>query len=91
MIFKKITKEKILKKLDNKADLLVSDMAADTTGNKDLDCIRTNALCADVIEFSSLVLKENGVVIAKLFNGTDFLNVKNLAQDKFRKIDFFKP
>ena len=35
------SKEKILKKLDSKADLLVSDMAADTTGNKDLDCIRT--------------------------------------------------
>ena len=85
------SKEKILKKLANKADLLVSDMAADTTGNKDLDCIRTNALCAEVIKFSSLVLKENGVVVAKLFNGKDFLNVKSLAKDKFRKIDFFKP
>ena len=85
------SKEKILKKLGNKADLLVSDMAADTTGNKDLDCIRTNALCAEVIEFSSLVLKESGVVVAKLFNGKDFLSVKSLAKDKFHKIDFFKP
>ena len=85
------TKEKILKKLGHKADLLVSDMAANTTGNKNLDCIRTNALCADVIEFSISVLKENGVVIAKLFSGTDFLNVKSLAQDKFRKVNFFKP
>ena len=85
------SKEKILKKLSNKADLLISDMAADTTGNKDLDCIRTNALCAEVIEFSINVIKENGVVIAKLFNGTDFLNVKNLANNKFRKVNFFKP
>ena len=85
------TKEKILKKLGHKADLLVSDMAANTTGNKNLDCIRTNALCANVIEFSISVLKENGVVIAKLFSGADFLNVKNLAQDKFRKVNFFKP
>ena len=38
---KEESKEKILKRLNNKADLLVSDMAADTTGNKDLDCIRT--------------------------------------------------
>ena len=88
---KEESKEKILKKLNNKADLLVSDMAADTTGNKDLDCIRTNALCADVIEFSSFVLKENGVVISKLFNGQDFLNVKNLAKNKFHKVNFFKP
>ncbi len=88
---KEDSKEKILKKLENKADLLVSDMAADTTGNKDLDCIRTNALCAEVIEFSSFVIKENGVVVAKLFNGKDFLNVKNLAENKFRKVNFFKP
>ena len=87
----KESKEKILKRLNNKADLLVSDMAADTTGNKDLDCIRTNALCSEVIEFSSFVINENGVVIAKLFNGKDFLNVKNLAESKFHTVNFFKP
>ena len=88
---KEDSKEKILKRLKNKADLLVSDMACDTTVNKDLDCIRTNALCAEVIEFSSYVIKENGVVISKLFNGKDFLMVKNLAQNKFHKVNFFKP
>ena len=88
---KEESKEKILKKLNNKADLLVSDMAADTTGNKDLDCIRTNAICAEVIEFSSYVIHQNGVVIAKLFSGKDFLNVKNLAQNRFHKVNFFKP
>ena len=88
---KEESKKQILKILNNKADLLVSDMAADTTGNKDLDCIRTNALCAEVIEFSSAVIKDNGVVISKLFNGQDFLYVKNLAQSKFHKVNFFKP
>ena len=66
-------------------------MAADTTGNKDLDCIRTNALCIEVIEFSSSVLKDNGVVIAKLFNGQDFLHVKKFGKNKFKKVNFFKP
>ncbi len=88
---KKESKEKILKKLNSKADLLVSDMAADTTGNKDLDCIRTNAICAEVIEFSSSVLKDSGVVISKIFNGQDFLNVKKLAKSKFHRVNFFKP
>ena len=36
----------------DKIDVIMSDMAADTTGNKSLDCIRTNQLCADVIQFS---------------------------------------
>jgi len=85
------SKKKILNILNSKADLLVSDMASDTTGNKDLDCIRTNALCAEVIEFSSFVLKDNGVLIAKLFNGKDFLSVKKLAENKFHKVNFFKP
>ena len=88
---KEDSKDKIIKRLKNKADLLVSDMAADTTGNKDLDCIRTNALCAEVIDFSSSVIKSDGVVIAKLFNGKDFLEVKNLAVNKFYKVNFFKP
>ena len=88
---KKESKEKILKILKSKADLLVSDMAADTTGNKDLDCIRTNAICAEVIEFSSFVLKDSGVVISKIFNGQDFLYVKKLAKSKFHRVNFFKP
>ena len=66
-------------------------MAADTSGNKDLDCIRTNALCAEVIDFSSYVIKDSGTVLAKVFNGQDFENVKNLAKNKFRKVNFFKP
>ena len=66
-------------------------MAADTTGNKDLDCIRTNALCADVLEFSRNVISQNGVVVAKLFNGQDFLSVKTFAKNNFHKVSFFKP
>ena len=45
----------------------------------------------DLLQFSINVIKENGVLIAKLFNGTDSLNVKNLANNKFRKVNFFKP
>ena len=85
------SKKRILSLIGTKADAVVSDMAANTTGNKDLDCIRTNALCAEVIEFSRFILKKNGVVISKLFNGTDFLEVRKLAESKFQKVNFFKP
>ena len=73
---KQESKKKIANILGVKVDAVISDMAANTTGNKDLDCIRTN---------------ENGVVIAKLFNGKDFLDVKRLAEKTFRKVNFFKP
>ena len=85
------TKEKILKFFREKLDVVISDMAADTTGNKSLDCIRTNQLCADVIEFASKILKPNGVLVSKLFMGEDFLEVKELAKSKFKRVEFFKP
>ena len=85
------TKEKILKFFKEKLDVVLSDMAANTTGNKSLDCIRTNQLCADVIEFSSKILKPKGVLVSKLFMGEDFLEVKELAKSKFKKVEFFKP
>ena len=66
-------------------------MAADTTGNKTLDCIRTNQLCASVIEFSADYLKKNGVLVSKTFMGEDFLEIKKLAFSKFKKVRFFKP
>ena len=64
---KKSTKEKILNFFGEELDVVLSDMAADTTGNKSLDCIRTNKLCADVVEFSSKILKPNGILVSKLF------------------------
>ena len=85
------TKKKILKEFDDKLDVIMSDMAANTTGNKNLDCIRTNILCAEVINFSLNLLKPKGVLIAKLFMGEDFLEVKSLAKQKFKKVEFFKP
>ena len=85
------TKEKILNFFGEELDVVLSDMAADTTGNKSLDCIRTNKLCADVVEFSSKILKPNGILVSKLFMGDDFLEVKELAKSKFKKVDFFKP
>ena len=66
-------------------------MAADTTGNRSLDSIRTNQLCADVINFSRKTLKPKGVLVSKLFMGEDFIEVKNFAKSTFKKVNFFKP
>ena len=85
------TKEKIFNFFKDKLDVVISDMAANTTGNKSLDSIRTNQLCAEVVEFSSKILKPNGVLVSKLFMGDDFLEVKELAKSRFKKVSFFKP
>ena len=82
---------KILNFFSGKIDVIISDMAADTTGNKNLDCIRTNLLCVEVLHFSIKMLKQKGTVISKVFMGEDFLAVKDLAKKNFKKVDFFKP
>jgi len=86
-----IIQEKILRKFNDKIDVIVSDMAENTTGNKTVDAIRTNSLCTDVIIFSLKALTKKGSLVSKLFMGEDFLEVKNLAKKNFKNVDFFKP
>ena len=85
------TKDKIFKIFDDKIDVIISDMAENTTGNKTVDSIRTNSLCSDVINFSLKMLTNKGSLVCKLFMGEDFLEVKSLAKKNFKKVDFFKP
>ena len=83
--------DKILRTFNNKIDVIVSDMAENTTGNKTVDSIRTNSLCTDVIHFSIKALTKKGTLVCKLFMGEDFLEVKDLAKSRFKKVQFFKP
>ena len=85
------TQEKIIKIFNKKIDVIISDMAENTTGNKSVDSIRTNNLCSEVINYSLKMLDRKGTLICKLFMGEDFLEVKNLAKKNFKKVDFFKP
>ena len=85
------TKYIIKRYFENNLDVIVSDMAADTTGNKSLDSIRTNQLCASMINFSKDILKPKGVLVSKLFMGEDFIEVKNMAKSLYKKVNFFKP
>ena len=90
-IFEKKTKDMVTDYFNGKLDVIISDMAADTTGNKSLDSIRTNQLSADLIKFSKSTLKPKGVLVSKLFMGEDFIEVKNLAKSIFKNVNFFKP
>ena len=85
------TEKKILKFFNSKIDVILSDMAPNTSGNKSLDSIRTNELCLSILKFSKSTLDKNGVVISKLFMGEDFEEIKAYAKKTFQKINFFKP
>ena len=87
----KKSKIEIKKYFNKNIDLILSDMASNTTGNKNLDCIRTNQLCVEILDFATEKLSKNGVVISKFFMGKDVEEIKKKAKNNFKKIDFFKP
>ena len=87
----KKSKTSIIEYFNSNIDVILSDMASNTTGNKSLDCIRTNQLCLDILDFSKQTLSTKGVVVSKLFMGEDFEEIKIRAKKYFKKIDFFKP
>ena len=90
-VFDEDIKKKVKIFFKGKLDIIVSDMAANTTGSKSLDAIRTNQLCLEIMNFSKTILKPDGVFTSKLFMGEDFESVKNLAKFTFEYVNFFKP
>ncbi len=84
-------KATVVEYFNSRIDVIMSDMAPNTTGNKSLDTIRTNELCLELINFSREMLKQDGIVISKLFMGEDFEDIKSKAKKYFKKIHFFKP
>ena len=87
----KKSKSIITEYFNSSIDVILSDMAPNTTGNKNLDCIRTNQLCLDILDFSKETLNKKGIVVAKLFMGEDFEEIKLRAKKYFKKINSFKP
>ena len=75
----------------NKVDIVLSDMAVNTTGNKDLDAIKTNSIALDVVNLSRVILKPNSSLLVKIFSGKDEnILIKN-AKDSFKNIERIKP
>ena len=75
----------------NKVDVVLSDMAVNTTGNKDLDAIKTNSIALDVVNLSRVILKPKSSLLVKIFSGKDEnILIKNV-KDSFKKIERIKP
>jgi len=89
------TQQIIINKLNvqNKqyADIIMSDMAANTTGFKSADHLRTIALVESVWNFSKMLLADNGTFIAKVFMGGTENNLLNDLKKCFKKVKHFKP
>ena len=84
-------KKKIINYFNKKIDLVISDMAVNTTGNKNLDSVVTGELCLDAMRFARDQLKQNGSFVSKIFMGSSFNEIVSEAKQNFKDIKIYKP
>ena len=87
----KSTQDKIKKYLNKKSDVVMSDMAVNTTGIKNIDSIYTGELCKEAMIFSKDVISEKGFFISKIFMGGTFNEIVALGKKIFKEVKVFKP
>ena len=85
------TQDEIKNHLDKGFDVVMSDMAVNTTGIKNIDSIQTGELCKEAMIFSKDVISNNGFFISKIFMGGTFNEIVALAKKIFKEVKVFKP
>ena len=84
-------KNEILKSAEGKVNIVMSDMAVNTTGIKNIDAIQTGELCMEAMIFSKDILLQEGSFISKIFMGGSFNEIVAKGKEIFREVKVFKP
>ena len=77
--------------LEGKANVVMSDMAASSSGHKKTDHLRIMALCETAAYFAFDVLEQGGTFVAKVLAGGAESDLQNLLKQKFTKVHNVKP
>ena len=83
--------EEIKKNITFKVDVVMSDMAVNTTGIKNIDSIQTGELCKEAMVFAKDLLNKNGYFISKIFMGGTFNEIVAEGKKYFKEVKVFKP
>ena len=84
-------KEEIRKNLQKKAEVIMSDMAVNTTGIKNIDAIYTGELCKEAMIFSKEIISDDGYFVSKIFMGGTFNEIVAQGKSIFKEVKVFKP
>ena len=84
-------KDEILKSAEGKVNIVMSDMAVNTTGIKNIDAIQTGELCMEAMIFSKDILLQEGSFISKIFMGGSFNEIVAKGKEIFKEVKVFKP
>ena len=86
-----LIQDQIKNHLNKGSDVIMSDMAVNTTGIKNIDSIQTGELCKEAMIFSKDVMLEKGFFISKIFMGSTFNEIVALGKKIFKEVKVFKP
>jgi 23S rRNA (uridine2552-2'-O)-methyltransferase len=86
-----VSQEKIKSFFKSKVNVVVSDMAVNTTGIKDIDAIYTGELAMEAMNFSKKMLVKEGRFVSKIFLGSSFNEIVALGKKIFKEVKVFKP
>ena len=78
-------------KKENYYDLILSDIAPNTTGHQSTDHLRITNMLFDIIELLDKVLINEGVFVAKIWKGSEEKDLVNNIKKKFKNVSYFKP
>jgi len=78
-------------KIENLYDLILSDIAPNTTGHQSTDHLRIASMLIDIIELLEKVLIADGAFITKIWKGSEEKNIINQLKKKFKSVSYFKP
>ena len=85
------TQNQIKEILTKKIDVIMSDMAVNTTGIKNIDAIQTGEVCIEAMLFSKDIISEKGFFISKIFMGSSFNEIVALGKKIYKEVKVFKP
>ncbi|MBN8828458.1 MAG: RlmE family RNA methyltransferase [Sphingobacteriia bacterium] len=83
--------EEFSSRLKGKPDIIMSDMAASSTGLPDIDHDRIIMLCEEVFKFAFQNLKTGGSVVVKVLRGGTESDLLKRVKQRFETVKHFKP
>ncbi len=90
--FTQISNQELIKNhFNSKIDVVLSDMAENTTGNKNVDDISTGELCKKAMFFAKEILNKNGIFVSKIFMGSSFKEIISESKSIFKETRVYKP
>lgn len=90
--FTQISNQELIKNhFNSKIDVVLSDMAENTTGNKNVDDISIGELCKKAMFFAKEILNKNGIFVSKIFMGSSFKEIISESKSIFKETRVYKP